>query len=73
MTQDEILKILQKSQRWMLVGEFISMIHISRVAVNQSLKSLFKQGEVMKRPYPRKRGGVTTEWKVLDTKNVLAG
>jgi len=73
MCQSEILKELKKKKDWMIAGELISLLHISRVAVTRSLRKLAQQGEVESRSYPRKRGGRVIEWKILDLKNALNG
>ena len=65
MGQDKVLKILKRNKGWMITGEIASMIDVSRASVNKSLRILFKDGFIMRKPVPTRRSE-SYLWKAKD-------
>jgi len=57
MSQGDVLELLKKKKGWMITGEIMSELEVSRVQVNRALRCLFKEGIVMRKEVPIRRGG----------------
>ena len=49
MTQQNVLKLLQKNRKWHLVSEISQKLGVQRSSLTLSLNKLLKQGEVEKK------------------------
>jgi len=61
MTQSDILKLLKKSKKWMTSKEIAKKLKIT--SANESLRKLFKYGEILRKEIPAKFGGVSYLYK----------
>jgi DNA-binding MarR family transcriptional regulator len=67
MTQADVLKILKRENRWMLVKEIADELGISTGSAACNLNKLYKYGEVFKDEDPKKRfGGLPILWKTKE-------
>jgi len=63
MGQDDIMKVLKKNRGWMLSGEIAVMTGVARDNTNRSLRKLYKEGVVMRKDIPTRRGAKGYLWK----------
>ncbi len=65
MSQEDVLKILEENKGWMITGEIMEILNESRSAINNVLRRLYKQNEVIKNKIITRKG-VSTLWKIKE-------
>ena len=55
MCQKDIIKLLEKKNKWMTLKEIKDCLNLSQSSVNKSLQSLVKYGEIYKKGTRRDR------------------